>query len=352
MSKLRIVVMTYASKPAEHENAVVFACDYGHFPLAMFAANRILRVEPGPFDVVIALPDVSQVGPEWRDSAVRICEIDVSSLAKVPMLRDWISFGTYFRWVLPEYFSGEYERFLYLDTDTYLRRPGIQGLFSQVRPEFSVCAATELIAYSGQSDVASISLDKKRSDLGGANGEYYNAGVLLIQLEPFLAGNGTQRFQNAVLRNQEFDPIHTEQDQGALNLAFADEIVPLSPLYNWRTGQWMNERFVQEYDPVILHFAGNLKPWEDADQPFYRAFVGEYRDFLRSNFPNFEIKASRGSVAWRQANPKHKFKVFEQIRTALYLRRQPKKWNEKWFGGDLQARRAIMDEALAAAVIT
>lgn len=333
------------------ENAVIFACDNGHLPLAMFAADRIRRIEPGRFDIVIAMPDISLVPTDMMDGPVRICEIEISDLPEVPMVKEWISFGTYFRWVLPSIFVDDYKTIFYLDTDTYLRRPGIQHLFDTIDPSVGLSAVTELIRPRKPGSERDLNFTKKLEDLGGRNGEYYNAGVLVMQPEPFLAMDGLRRFQDAAVRNIEFLPVHRDQDQGAMNLAFADDIVPLSPMYNWRTREWLNPRFTQEYDPIVLHFAGPLKPWDHQDNPFFRTFESEYVSFLEANFPGFVRKVTDGSAAWRYENPKHRIKLFEHIRVALYRRRVNKKFHKIWDGGDLDAKRAVMNDALEQAVV-
>lgn len=337
--------------PARHENAVVFACDYGHFPLALFAAHRVRKVEKGRFDIVIAMPDISRVAPEHMDGDVRICELDFSALPQVPMVKEWISFGTYFRWVLPDAFVGQYRSIFYLDTDTYLRRPCIERLFAGLRPDYPLCAVTELIRPPSPGSLGDQKFAEKLRDLGGRNGEYYNAGVLVMQPEPFIAMNGLSRFQEAAVKNVEFLPFHRDQDQGAMNLAFANDIVPLSPLYNWRTRDWMNPRFTREYDPAVLHFAGPLKPWDHQDNPFFKTFTKEYMKFILPRFPDFERKVPDKSAEWRRRNPKHKIKLFEEIRIALFLRRFRKKLERTWYSGDMDAKRAVMDAAIANAVV-
>ncbi|WP_456237844.1 glycosyltransferase family 8 protein [Mangrovicoccus ximenensis] len=248
------------------------------------------------------------------------------------MVKEWISFGTYFRWVLPNIFADEYRTLFYLDTDTYQRRPGLQTVFDTIAPDVPLAAVTELIRPANPGSVGDTKFKEKLRDLGGRNGEYYNAGVLVMQPEPFLAMDGLRRFQDAAVRNVEFMPLHRDQDQGAMNLAFADDIVPMSPLYNWRTRDWMNPRFTEEYDPVVLHFAGPLKPWDRHDNPFFRMFEPDYLEYLSREFPEFERKTPHGSAAWRYENPRHKIKLFEHIRVALYRRRAKKKFLRTWYG--------------------
>ncbi|MBE3638709.1 glycosyltransferase [Mangrovicoccus algicola] len=338
------------NRASHHRNAVVFACDHGHFPLAMFAAERIRRVEDGPFDIVIAMPDIAKVTPAQMDGPVRICEIDISALPTVPMVKDWISFGTYYRWVLPSVFRDEYETLFYLDTDTYLRRPGIQDLFEGIDRPVPLAAVTELSRLIDPALTQTGRFEAKVRDLGGRNGEYYNAGVLVYQPEAFLAMDGLRRFQEAMAKNVEFLPIHRDQDQGAMNLAFADDILPLNPLLNWRSRDWMNPRIVERFDPVVLHFAGPSKPWDKQDNPFLRLFEAEYADYLEREFPEFKRKVPEGSAAWRYENPKHGLRIMEDIRVGLYRRRVRKKFEGFWYR-DYEGKCRNMQRTIEAAVV-
>ncbi len=310
------------TRPPAHDRAVVFACDDGHLPFACFAADRIARTEPGgAFDVVIAMPDIGNVPAAQRDGPVRFVQVDFSSLPGVPMVKAWISNATYFRWVLPAALEGDYGTLFYLDTDTYLARPGIGRLFDSVDRPVALAAITDFQRF--------IQLDAKRErkvaaklrDLGGQNGEYYNAGVLLMQPGPFLAADMPARFVQAAQDNVKFLPVHRDQDQGAMNLAFADEIVPMNPRYNWCSRAWLNPGMVELFEPFILHFAGRGKPWNLQDDPFIAGYAEEYLGYLAQHFPAHRPRAALDSLAWRLENPRHGIAALERVRVALYKRR-------------------------------
>lgn len=241
------------------------------------------------------------------------------------MVKEWISFGTYFRWVLPSLFVDDYKAIFYLDTDTYLRRPGVQALFDSIDKPFAVSAVLEFQKLLKLNPIPHKALEDKIRDLGGANGEYYNAGVLVFQPEEFLLRDGLKRFQEAAVKNVEFLPVHRDQDQGAMNLAFADEIVPLNPLYNWRSRSWMTPAGVKEFNPFVLHFAGPKKPWDHHPDQFIASFTKEYLRYMSKEFPDFQPKIFEKSVAWRELTPKHKVKAFENVRNYFYRQRLRKK---------------------------
>lgn len=338
------------NRAATHGNVVALACDDGHLPFACFAAKRILKVEPGPFDVAICMPSVANVPQRFWDGPIRFVEVDFSALPELPMVKDWISFGTYYRHILPATFHGEYDTILYLDTDTYLRRPGLADLFASVRGEVALAAVTDFQRFVTLDANRERKVAAKLRDLGGKNGEYYNAGVLLFQPGPYLAMDGLRRFAEAAKANVKFLPIHRDQDQGALNLAFADDIVPMNPLYNWCSRDWLNDRWVEHFDPIILHFAGPGKPWNLQDDPFIASFSEEYRAYLGREFPEVTAKAAQRSAAWRYENPRHRVKLLEHIRVALYRRRFAKRL-ERARNRDLEGKPLKMQAAIDAAVV-
>ncbi len=125
------------------------------------------------------------------------------------------------------------------------------------------------------------------------NGKYFNAGVLLINLEEM-------RLQGGQKKMMDYFEIHAgklaSQDQDILNVVFFGETVGLHPRWNWTDGysrrllfkpasrdDWGNgtRRQVLEAtaEPGILHYWGKYKPWNYN----FRYEGGRYRQvWLRS----------------------------------------------------------------------
>lgn len=312
--------------PAIHPDAVVFACDHGHFPLALLSAQRMADLEPERrFDIVICIPDLAALPAFTPDPRIRLVEIDITSLPQTRMYRDWISAGTYFRWVLPQTFRDTYRTLFYLDTDTYQNRPGIGALFDSLDGPVPLAAVTDFQRLQRKDVKRKETTERLIADLGGKNGEYYNAGVLLIQPEPFLAMDGFARLASGIARNKAFDPIYGEQDQGAMNLAFAETIIPLSPLYNWCGREWLNAPLVAHYDPVMLHFAGPNKPWSLCDDDYIMSFATVYAEFLETHFPPFVPKPARNSSYSRLEEGKYRLAIANQLRALAFRRKYAKR---------------------------
>ncbi|HEV8037021.1 glycosyltransferase family 8 protein, partial [Yoonia sp.] len=236
----------------KNENAVVFCCDESHLPMAYFVANQIHEVEKDrKFDIIICVPSEVPV-PNYIDPHVaKIVRLDVAELAGITLQRKWISTATFYRILLPTVFHGTYQKLLYLDTDVYLRRPGIQSLFNEVKINTPLAACLEPSQYVlRRQDKAQQTTKKRIALLGGRDKTYFNAGLLLIEPEAFLKMDGINRFWRAYEENIDVISEFGEQDQGALNKAFADEIFQISPLFNWHTGALANETMVQYFNPV------------------------------------------------------------------------------------------------------
>ena len=89
----------------------------------------------------------------------------------------------------------------------------------------------------------------------GVNPEnYFNSGVLLFNFEKIRAENTTANDYFTMLVN---NPGFEWPDQDVLNKYYSDSVLILSEDYNLFTG--LREK--KEYDNVILHFAGRVKPW-------------------------------------------------------------------------------------------
>ena len=69
----------------------------------------------------------------------RCCATNRGSTAAIPPIRHpnpRITLGTFYRHLLPGLLRDEYRALLYMDTDTWLRRPGIQGLFDRIAGDY------------------------------------------------------------------------------------------------------------------------------------------------------------------------------------------------------------------------
>lgn len=166
----------------------------------------------------------------------------------------------YYRLLAPCLLPGSVKRILYLDPDTLVINP--------IRPLWETDLKGNLFAaaaHTGKTELAN-SVNQLRL---GTDSDYYNSGVLLMDLE---AGR------------REIDPqklfYYVEQhrielilpDQDILNALYSERILPLDDvLWNYdarnysnyllRSGGICDLPWVMEHT-AILHFCGKLKPWK------------------------------------------------------------------------------------------
>jgi lipopolysaccharide biosynthesis glycosyltransferase len=94
-----------------------------------------------------------------------------------------------------------------------------------------------------------------------ANAAYFNAGVLVVDLEAWRRRNVVGRAMDYIRSADEpVDFLHQE----ALNAAAWDDWLPLAPRWNVPStaGRWFDQTDAAAVAaPAIVHFAGRMKPW-------------------------------------------------------------------------------------------
>lgn len=102
--------------------------------------------------------------------------------------------------------------------------------------------------------------------LFGTDGTYYNAGVMIANLNRWAVINATARFKDVV--DNHHDKI-LFADQDVIMMALHDEIEELPYEYNFLLGYYsryntpgaITDWDPNEFDPAIVHFLGPNKPW-------------------------------------------------------------------------------------------
>lgn len=166
----------------------------------------------------------------------------------------------YYRLLAPHLLPEEVKRVLYLDPDTLVINP--------IRPLWETELSGKLFAaaaHTGKTELAN-SVNQLRL---GTDSDYYNSGVLLMDLEA-----GRREIQPQAL----FDYVaqHRRElllpDQDILNALYSERILPLEDaLWNYdarkyssyllRSGGVYDMNWVMQHT-AILHFCGKAKPWK------------------------------------------------------------------------------------------
>lgn len=186
-----------------------------------------------------------------------------------------ISTPTFFRLRLPSLLP-EVGKCIYLDTDVVVCKD-LAGLHAT---ELGGCCLAGVRALSFYSFPSPSAGEHHARRLGLPDTEHYvNAGVLLMDLGKMREGNLEARFEEALGRG------YAVQDQDVLNVVCAGRIMNLPFRYNAMTkypvdddGAWSRSEGLQRAlpeaewdegrkDPVVLHFADSIKPWDDPHSP-------------------------------------------------------------------------------------
>lgn len=297
-------------RPAQFSDAAIFSCDAAHLPYAWVAARQIDRLEQGRrFDIVIASPDTDWVPARLRDGPIRWVRLDVAAIPKITHPNARITLGTFYRHLLPELLQADYARLLYMDTDTWQRRAGMQGLFDAVSGEWPLAASlTFLHQPELRTRASQRNRDRSReviADLGGTKGRFFQSGVMMMQTGPHVAERIGQRVLE--FAEQRFDLLkkHKLGDQAAMNGAAADLTVTMDPRWNWHLARWRRGDLVRRFDPFIMHFAGAEKPWLITDDPAVSEINEVWFRDLKVWDPGFVPQPAKGSLAWRADNPRY-----------------------------------------------
>ena len=203
-------------------------------------------------------------------------QVDAELFQDAPVTRKYPSKEMYYRLLAPYLLPAELKRILYLDPDILV--------INSLRPLWETDMEGRLFAaaaHTGKTELAN-SVNKLRL---GTEQDYYNSGVLLMDLE---AGR-REIFPSEIFT---FVKVHGRElllpDQDILNVLYGDRILPLEDVlwnydarnyssYMLRSGGTWDINWVMEHT-AILHFCGRDKPW---NSKYNRRFGILYRHYMQ-----------------------------------------------------------------------
>lgn len=173
-------------------------------------------------------------------------------------LRDYYTGATYYRIFIAELFP-EYEKALYLDSDTIL--------LGDVSELFNAELGNNLVGAIADGAVAAVEEFRlyTKGVLGIDASEYFNAGVLLINLNAFREQRFYEKFC-ALLKAYKFS---VAQDQDYLNVLCKGKVRFLG-------GEWNRMPITgAESQPKLIHYNLTLKPWH-YENTLFKEYFWEY----------------------------------------------------------------------------
>ena len=191
------------------------------------------------------------------------CKFDSSFLNDFPVA-DHFSIETYYRLFINKFLGNK--KIIYLDSDLIVCG-SLEELWNIKLGEFCIGAVAE-----GPSI--------RHEGLGmNRNEEYFNAGVMLIDLKKWNEQFITEKclaFLEKFRRNIEF------ADQDALNGILKGKWLELDPKFNV-SGRFFERKnrksnIPMPQNPLIVHFSGNIKPWHFASKHPFKKEYWYYRN--------------------------------------------------------------------------
>lgn len=228
-------------------------------------------------------------------SNVKFILINESKLKRFPV-SDHITLASYYRIFLADLLDTEIKKVLYLDCDLIVKKD-ILNLWNVDISDYSHAAALE----NGLDII-------HKNALGILNNDnYFNAGVMLINLE-YWRNNDISKKSFEFIQN-EFNKIKF-WDQDVLNFVLQSQWFVIDQTWNaneilFKPHLWKTRKFNQikcqafekaRLDPAIVHFTGTHKPWHSySDHPLkheYYQYLEKtpWNDFVPIKKPSFFIK--------------------------------------------------------------
>lgn len=193
-----------------------------------------------------------------------ICLIDSKIVSKFPMPPaitgiPHITIATYYRLFVEMVLPKTEDRVLYLDCDI--------AVTGDLTPFYETDLSNHALAVVYQNNEWSYTYGSfKRLNIPEEEG-YFNAGVLLINLDYWRKNNVTDRLFDFIKNNYSAISSH---DQDVLNAVLYNEVLPVNykwnftPLFYNREGLKFPNKvdYTKDEKAVVIHFVSVPKPWE------------------------------------------------------------------------------------------
>lgn len=189
--------------------------------------------------------------------------IDESMVKGFPTVEGWVSLPTYYRLLAPEVLPESTSKIIYFDSDIIVK--------GDIKPLWKVNLDGMAIAGSRRADNWR---DISFSERLGYNSfdEYFNAGVLVINLDFWRANDISKALLDYIRLNIGNKSKLLYMDQDALNVVLHDKKVFFPERYNFRAAIFMKHRWIDFSEDqlhhynveckssAVIHYTGG-KPW-------------------------------------------------------------------------------------------
>lgn len=188
-----------------------------------------------------------------------------------------ISIAAYYRLLIPELLPPQIEKVIYLDCDLVVRG-NLEQLWQNDIGDYYVLAVQDILIRNVGNPLGL--LNYKELEIP-PNLEYFNSGVLVINVKKWRANKVRIKAIKYLKKNRDFIRY---PDQDVLNALFAGQwgkldyrwnfIIPHALEYSyWQAIQFSVDFYnTLIYDPYIIHFTTERKPWNSRHTQFKEHF--------------------------------------------------------------------------------
>ena len=203
--------------------------------------------------------DLKDVVSQHHRKSITFYNINSQISCKYPYRVGSLTQATYYRLYLTEILPSSMNKVLYLDGDCIIRH-SLLPLWNTDISEYAVGVCTDSL----ESTIDFYNRLRYPYVKG-----YFNAGVMLINLDYWRRYNMYQQFINFL---QVYHDRILYEDQDLMNVIFQDSKLALPLKYNFQTNFLWRDRFWDYWkyedqfiegmsDPTIVHFTTSNKPW-------------------------------------------------------------------------------------------
>jgi lipopolysaccharide biosynthesis glycosyltransferase len=282
------------TQPAK--TALCFTPDRSFFaPAVRSIASIVEQGDADAFDIFIFCEE-SDVEPGYADldpalkQRIRLTTLDFAALDKGLAPKGRFSRAVFRRLFLDRLLPETYPRYVAIDSDMLIVRPGLARLTEFDLGGYAFAAAYDMIflmdhkggplarEFQGYRRALGLELDTP----------YFNAGLMTIDRAAWRKAGYAEEAAAQLRSRPERFPF---MEQDALNSLVRGNFAPLSPRYNFM-GDFFLTGLEAEIEPIVLHFVNQPKPWHYEEWRGEGRFARAYADwFAKGPFPAWRAAA-------------------------------------------------------------
>ncbi len=260
--------------------------------------------------------DLSSVLKQYPQNRIQFYMVDSQKLSVLPSMgvyRTDLTLATYYRLWLSELLPDTLNKVLYLDGDVIVRR-SLLPLWDIDLTDYAVAAVPDKTESWGE----------KYDRLGySAELGYFNAGVMMINLDYWRRGHVIDNFVNMLMNRPQAIVCY---DQDVLNYCFREKKLHLPIKYNMQDGylyivpgydyqKYEAEVLEARKDPVIVHYT-NGKPWYTYNRhqhPWRSLFFKYCEQTIWKDEPLWEMRSLKMRLIKRIAVVLRRWKIIPEL---------------------------------------